>query len=296
MSHLKSIYPMKNRLNFVLFLLSFSFFAFSKTVTLQEALQKKWVSTTVSMQPNEEVDGRNLRISIQNLTKGELTVTIPVGFVFQAADSTVQDFIHLENKELGLAALASKSTFMKTMCIRASRRSPSNGDAFLAKSLASGQLFALAAFAFEKKLYNHNAMQSALWAISDNNDLIGISHPELMKFVAQLLNKPIPDYTVDYRIRDEAGMTAARALVPLAIEGVFQYTLPNDQQVKLDLVDSVGVSVLKDFNMVEIMAQKKGRHRFTFEFELTGVARGTYFVKMTSASDGKEWGSKQVKF
>ena len=107
---------MKNRLYLVLFLLSCSFFAFSKTVTLQEALQKKWVSTTVSMQPwvsttvsmqpNEATDGRNLRISVKNLTKGELVVTIPVGFVFQAADSTVQDFIHLENQELGLAALA----------------------------------------------------------------------------------------------------------------------------------------------------------------------------------------------
>ena len=60
-------------------------------------------------------------------------------------------------------------------------------------------------------------MQSALWAVSDNNDLIGISHPELMKFVATLLNKPIPDYTVNYNYTDEAGATAATALEPLAI-------------------------------------------------------------------------------
>ncbi len=287
---------MKNRLSLVLFLLSFSVGAFSKTITLQEALQKKWISTAVSMQPNEASDGRNLLISIKNLTKGELLITIPVGFVFQAIDSTVQDFIHLENKELGLAALASKSTFMKTLCIRANRGCPRNGDAFLAQSMASSQLLALVSFAFEKKLLTQNAMQSALWAISDNKDLIGICHPELMKFVATLLNKPIPDYTVNYNYTHEAGATAATALEPLTIEGIFQYTLPSDLQVKLDLVDTAGTSVLKDFKMVETMSQKKGRHRFTFTLELKGVARGTYFMKMTSVSDGKEWGSKQVVF
>ena len=287
---------MKNHLTILLFMLSMVQVSFGKTATLQEALQKKWVSTTITMQPNEAADGRNLRISIQNLTKGELIVTIPIGFVFQETDSTVQDFIHLENKELGLAALASKYSFMKTMCIRASRRSPHNGDAFLATTLASSQLLALTAFAFEKKLYNSNGMQSALWAVSDNEELSGIGHPELLKFVAQLLNKPMPDYTVNYNFLDEAGATAATSLEPLAIKGIFQYALPTDLQVKLDLVDTARVSVLKNFEMVEVMSQKKGRHRFTFELELKGVARGTYFVKMTSASDGKEWGSKQVIF
>ena len=285
---------MKNLL--VIFLLSFSFFAFSKTVTLQEALQKKWITTIVTMQPNEATDGRNLRISIKNLTKIELTINIPVGFIFQAADSTVQDFIHLENKELNIAALSSKSTFMNARCIRASRSSPHNGDTFLATTLASSQLLALTTFAFEKKLHNLNDMQSALWSVSDNHELYGIGHFELLKFVAQLVNKPMPDYTVNYNFHDEPGATAATSLEPLAIEGVFQYTLPTDLQVKLDLVDTAGVSVLKNFDMVKVMSQKKGRHRFTFELELKGIARGIYFVKMTSASDGKEWGSKQVVF
>ncbi len=296
MSHLKSVYPMKNRLNLVLFLLSFSFFGFSKTVTLQEALQKKWVSTTVSMQSNEAARGCNMHISIKNLTKSEFNITIPVGFVFQSLDSTAQDFIHLENKELGLAALATQSTYMMTRCIRANRGFPNDNQAFLAKSLASSQLLALATFAFEKKRYESSAMQSALWAVSDNQGLYGINDSTLLNFVAHLLNKPLPDYTVNYKIREEAGMTAESALEPLAIEGVFQYTLPADMQVKLDLVNAAGVSVLKDFKMIEIMTQKKGRHRFSFTLELKGVARGTYFMKMTSVSDGKEWGSKQVVF
>ncbi len=287
---------MKNRLNLVLLFLFFSFSAFSKTVTLQEALQKKWVSTTVSMQLNKATLGRNMYFSIKNLTKSELSVTIPVGFVFQSLDSTAQDFIHLENKELGLAALAIQSTMLMTKCIRANRGFPNDNQAFLAKSLASSQLLALAAYAFEKKCYESNAMQSALWAVSDNKGLYGINDSTLLKFVAHLLNKPLPDYTVNYKVREEAGVTAETALEPLAIEGVFQYILPADMQVKLDLVNAAGVSILKDFKMIEIMTQRKGRHRFSFTLELKGVARGTYFMKMTSVSDGKEWGSKQVVF
>ena len=287
---------MKNRLNLVLFLLSLSLLGFSKTITLQEALQKKWVSTTITMQRNETTSKRNMLISLKNLTKSELIVTIPVGFVFQSLDSTAQDFIHLENKELGLASLATQSTSLMTKCIRANRGFPNDNQAFLAKSLASSQLLALATFALQEKRHESNAMQSALWAVSDGNQLNGITDVTLLKFVAHLLNKPMPDYTVDYKVREEAGMTAETALEPLAIEGVFQYTLPAYMQVKLDLVDAAGTSILKDFKMIEIMTQKKGRHRFSFTLALKGVARGTYFMKMTSVSDGKEWGSKQVVF
>ena len=106
----------------------------------------------VKLSDNQPFKKRAIEAAIGE-AKGELIVTIPVGFVFQAIDSTVQDFIHLENQELGLAAFATKSTFMKTMCIRANRGCPNNGDVFLAQSLASSQLLYLAVFAFEKKLY-----------------------------------------------------------------------------------------------------------------------------------------------
>lgn len=287
---------MKKRISLTLFHLSVCLLAFSKTTTLEEALHNKWVATTIVMQPNEAAEGRKLRLSVKNLTKRELTVTIPLGFVFAAKDSTVQDFIHLENKEIALKPLATRSYFMNSLCIRASRRSPHNGDVFLATTLASSNLVALTRFAFEKKLHNLDAMQSALWAISDKHDLVGIDHLEMAKFVAQSLGKPLPDYFVHYKNRDVAGMTAAMSLEPLAINGVFQYTLTSDQQVKLDLVDTAGTSVLKDFNMVETMTQTKGRHRFTFSMELKGVPRGTYFVKLTAVNGSKEWASKPVVF
>lgn len=287
---------MNQRIHLILVLLSTYFFAFGKTVRLDEALHKKWVSSTIVMQPNEATNGRNLRLSLKNLTKEALIITVPVGFIFESADTTVQDFVHLENKELQLASLATKSAFVKALCIRATRRSPHDGDRFLAQTLASGNLFALTAFAFEKKLYNLDAMQSALWAVTDHHELTGIDHLELAKFVAQQLNKPLPDYFVHYKNRDMAGETAAASLEPLDIQGVFQYTLPNDQQLKLDLVDSAGTSVLKDFNLVETMNQTKGKHRFTFSLMLKGIPRGTYFVKMIAVSDGKEWASKQVVF
>ena len=139
-------------------------------------------------------------------------------------------------------------------------------------------------------------MQSALWAISDNDDLVGISDPKLVQFVAQRIGKPVPEYTVRYENREVPGQTAALSLKPLEIKATFQYTLPTDQQVKLDLVDAAGKSVLSEYNLVQTMNQTKGRHRFSLTLELTGVPRGTYSMKMTSMNDGKEWASKQVVF
>ena len=287
---------MKKQGSFIVFQFLLSVFTFGKTMTLQEAMAQKSVFPTIIRQINPAGDGRNFHLSLKNLTKEPLNIIVPVGFVFKAVDSTVQDFIHLENKELNVAALATSTLFVKANCIRASRRCPSDGAAFLATTLASPNLLALTSFAWQQKLYNQDAMQSALWAVSDGYDLVGISSPELVKFVANRLGKPIPDYTVRYEHREIPDQTAALSLTPLEIKATFQYTLPTDLQVKLDLVDAAGKSVLSEYNLVQTMNQTKGRHRFSLTLELTGVPRGTYSMKMTSTHDGKEWASKQVVF
>ena len=132
--------------------------------------------------------------------------------------------------------------------------------------------------------------------MSDNHSLAGIGNLELTKFVAQRLNKPMPDYSVNYIYQDLPGETSENTLQPLAIQGVFHYALTSDQQLKLDLVDATGKSILPNLGMAEVMSSKKGRHKFTFELELKGVERGTYFVKLTTVKDGSELASKQVVF
>jgi hypothetical protein len=315
---------MKKQLCILLFQCLFSVFAFGKTVTLEEALRLKWVTSTIT-------NHGGIQVSLTNLTKEGFLITLPVGLVFRAQDSTFQDFIHLENKEVGMAALGTYSVKVNALCIRAARRCPIEGAVFYPKNNASSNLLALVTFAFAQKLYNNNAMQYALWAVSDNNSLVGIDNQPLVKFVAHLLNKPLPEYFVEYKQREvvpaptpqrqqvatvpqrttsapsrnissppsqrQVVYEAAEATIePLAIKATLQYTLPIDQQVKLDLVDDKGKSVLAEYNMVETMNQTKGKHRFNFKLELTGVPRGTYFMKMTSTSDGKEWASLKVTF
>ena len=287
---------MKKRICILLFNLFLSLFVFAKTTNLEEALRQKWVSATVVMQDDAVSSKRGLHLLLKSLIKEDLLVTVPVGFVFQAQDSSFQDFIHLEKKDLPVPALAVQGLFLKASCIRANRRSPPNGTNFLATTLASSNLLALATFAFQQNLYNNGSMQSALWAISNDHDLAGIYDIELAKFVAQRLNKPLPDYRINYNYRDLPGETAANTLEPLRIQGVFHYALTSDQQVKLDLIDAAGKSVLANFGMAEAMSSKKGRHKFTFELQLKGIERGTYFVKLTTVKDSSELASKEVVF
>ncbi len=285
---------MKKRMSLMLFYACLcSVFVFGKTITLEDALKQKRVSSKVMMRYGID---RGIYLSATNLTKETLSILVPVGFVFQAADSSFQDFIHLDNRTFQLAAYDTQSMFMDAMCIHASRRCPAEDAIFLPTTVASGHLLALTTFALAQKLQNEDGMQSALWAITNDHELTGISNLVLAKFVAQRLGKPLPDYFVNYKTRVEPNLVAETALEPLAITGLFQYTLAADQQVKLDLVDSTGRSVLSDYNMVQTMNQTKGRHRFTFTLELTGIARGTYFVKMLAVSGGKEWGAKRVVF
>jgi hypothetical protein len=285
---------MKKRISFILFYACLSsIFAFGKTITLEDALKQKRVSSKITMRYGDE---RGIYLSATNLTTESLSILVPVGFIFQAADSSFQDFIHLDNRIFKLAAYDTQAAIMDAMCIRASRRCPSENADFLPTTVASGHLLALTTFALAQKLQHEDGMQSALWAITDGNVLMGISNLALATFVAQRLGKPLPDYFVNYKTRVEPNLVAETALEPLAITGLFQYTLAADQQVKLDLVDTTGRSVLSDYNMVQTMNQTKGRHRFTFKLELTGIPRGTYFVKMLAVSGGKEWGAKRVVF
>jgi hypothetical protein len=285
---------MKKRIQLILFYSCLcTVFAFGETITLEDALKRKWLSAKIIIHYGSE---KIVHLSATNLTKEARTVLVPVGFIFQAADSSFQDFIHLDNSTFQIAAYATQSVSMGAMCIRANRRGPTEGLAFLPTTVASGHLLALTTFALAQKLQNEDSMQSALWAITNNHDLTGISNQVLAKFVAQRLGKPLPDYFVNYKTRVEPNLVAETALEPLAITGLFQYTLAADQQVKLDLVDTTGRSVLSDYNLVQTMNQTKGRHRFTFNLKLTGIPRGTYFVKMLAVSGGKEWGSKQVVF
>jgi hypothetical protein len=269
---------------------------FAKSATLAEAIEKKWVSATATKQNRDEYSGKSLRLKLQNLTTSTLQITISAGFIFAPTDPSVQDFINLDNEAVELAAKQQKSISLLANCINAGKGSPSENTVFQAKHMATGNLLTLVNWAVEKKLQHINAMQSALWTVTDNSELTGIDHLEMAKMVATMLKKPLPDYFTSYRTSDRGGIIAAQALEPLSIKGQFIYVLPTDMPVKLDLINADNQSVIADMGLEQKMNQKQGRHRFTFEFELKGIPRGEYFVTMTGQSDGKEWGKMKVVF
>jgi hypothetical protein len=168
-------------------------------ISLEVALSKSLLKVVVTKHPSvDENQQRNLHVSLRNLTNAPLNIIIPTGFIFVSADSTVQDFIHLADKVIEIASGKSKATFVTGRCIRANRLSPKDGASYIPNQLATGDLLALTQWAAQHKLAYSDAMQSALWAITDGHSLSGIDHLEMAKFVAEKLKKPLPDYFTRY--------------------------------------------------------------------------------------------------
>jgi hypothetical protein len=111
-----------------------------------------------------------------------------------------------------------------------------------------------------------------------------------------LLKKPLPDYFTHYKLSERAGITAAEALEPLAIHGQFFYELAKDQAVQLDLTNEAGKSMLAGKIGAQSIQQTAGKHRFTFNFRLRGIERGTYWVTMRTQTDNQICGKLKVIF
>lgn len=266
-------------------------------ISLEAALSKSLLKAEVTKHPSEdETRHRNLRVSLRNLTNAPINIIIPTGFIFTSADSSVQDFINLDDKVFEIAAAKSKVTFVTGRCIRANRLSPKDGALYIPNQLAAGHLLALTQWAAQHKAAYTDAMQSALWAITDNHDLSGINHLEMAKLVAEKLKKPLPDYFTRYRFREIGGVTAAQSLEPLEIHGQFTYTLANEQVVILDLIDEHGVSAFAGKIGEQQIKQSEGTHRFKFNMKLRGIGRGTYYVTMRSVLDKQLISQMKVTF
>ena len=66
----------------------------------------------------------------------------------------------------------------------------------------------------------------------------------------------------------------------MALNGLFYYDLDQDQKVTFGLFDENGElkhAFFKD------RIQRRGQHRFRFEFEIKGLPKGNYFVRMCNA-------------
>lgn len=259
-------------------ILTFSTFTFSRTIDIREAIK----SGLISVEPvgNGGYKERCLKLQVQNLQKKKFEVYVPAGLLFHSQDSLVQDLIIIQDRMLALDKLEKRSFSLYAMCTQASNRSPQKDALFTTGEEAKGNLLQLIQYIDEQNIRTSPA-QYAIWAVTDNERIENIRHPELAVFTANLLGKPIPRYFIQHELYDRPGQTAFQSR-PVVIDGTFEYKTDADVKVSFGLYDNEGNLLHEGFKE---QLQKKGSHKFKFRFEVRNVPPGKYYARLISEGE-----------
>jgi hypothetical protein len=273
----------------ILFCLAISTFtlcsASAAPVTLAEALEKKWI--TIQARATGTFGSDALRLTVTNLHK-DMELSIPAGWIFDSQDTTMQNMIVVRGARLTLEKDGKKTARLQAYCINAGRRVPVQSQAYASRGPATGPLAELARYIHTERP-DEEHIQSAVWAVSDRHNLSGIGHPGLLQSAASILGRPLPEYFIRNGYQPVPG-GPAYSYEPLSVEGMFTYRNETGHTVNFGLFKKSGELVEPFF---ENLDSKPGNHRFKYSFEISGLERGEYAVRLTDHA-GRELGTRTV--
>lgn len=160
--------------------------------------------------------GSCVRVAAVNRTAAHMRITIPSGWRFVSQDTALQDLLVVGDHVLALAPNARSVISCRAFCCEAGMGGPGPGSRFDEGALADSALVRLARHLASER-YGEQAMQQAIWAVSDGNPISGIDTDDatatqvLRRFVSALTGRPVPWYTTAF-----APAEAGRAFNPSA--------------------------------------------------------------------------------
>jgi hypothetical protein len=261
------------------------------TVTLSEALQKKWVSVRVEALGGHQ--GERLKVVCQNLLGRVIRVNIPLGQLMVPSDSAQQTLVVSEAVQLAVNTKTPAESLLKTFCTEAGDISPTAGGRFAVGAMAPETMCSLLQFIAEKGKQNTSEAQAAVWCVSNWGRSLGsIGDPELTKFTAELFGKEVPGYRIRHETVTQVPGRPADLGKALVVEGNFRYYLEKDEKTIMVLLDGEGKQ-LKQISKEELM--KAGEHRSSLRLEVYNLDPGKYTVRMQTKS-GKVIRDMEVEF
>ena len=251
----------------------------AQAIDLSLAVEKGLVALEASSLGGHS--GECLKIKMENLSRKKLNVRIPAGQIFQATDPELQDIMVGKEETLLVEKGKTRIARLVGFCVEASDGSPGEASSFSLGKMAGEKLLQLAEYLSKYGNHKNPSAQYAVWAVSDEERLESVGDPGLTKFVADLLDKPMPDYHIQYQPPppDEiiTGRPANELRDAVSMNGIFRYDLERDKLVSFGLYDQEGELVVA---FTKDRIQKRGQHKFRFNFEIRNLPAGKYWVKL----------------
>lgn len=249
----------------------------SDTISIRDAIDRGLVSVNAKSLGGHADEC--IEMSIENLIGKEVILRVEAGRQMISGDSSMQDILITKQYEFLLSETEKAELKIFGMCMRAHRRSPSEGSMFSVGKMADSLLVQLARF-IDKFNYRNFTSQNAIWVLSDGNPLESVhSKPgdavakKLLEFMHILTKKPIPWYTIEYT-RDTMILFTGKAET---LHGYYQYSLPDNAAVTIGIYKEDGHLQTILFSQ---MAHSPGKYDYPFILDVSKWKKGNYYLKV----------------
>ncbi len=227
--------------------------------------------------------GGCVRVEAVNRTGEQARIVIPSGWRFGSQDSTLQDLLVVGEQVLALAPNGRATVTCAAFCCEASMGGPGAGSGFNQGWLADSALVKLARH-MASTAYDEQAMQQAVWAVSDGSPISGIDAGEasathaLRQFVATLTGRPVPWYTTAF-----AEATDGRAFNPNAthVSGRVEFQQRHAGVLSIVVKDASGATI---HVLDEGRELRQGKYSIEVDVTVRNWPQGRYAICF--ATDG----------
>lgn len=274
-------------INFILWISTFTGYTLiaGEKISVETAAKKGLIKLVIKGKGG--YTGNVIAMNVKNLTNQNLELKVEPGRRLDSKVNSEQDVLVVKKEEIFLAANQEKNINVYGMCCQAHNSSPKKDSEFLVGKMGDSLLIKLASFIDSNKYYASDASQDAVWAISDNYSIAGISGADdketsaLRNYVSKITGRPIPKYNLTYC---DASSSNLRGHVS-RVDAVFNYTLTEAGRVAVNIYDSNG-------NLVQViqaeMPNNKGEYVLYYVFRTRNLSPGTYYTRMLQNGEVKK--------
>jgi len=222
--------------------------------------------------------GECVLLKIKNLLGDSIHVYLEPGRELIPDDSTLQDILIVKRMNLDLSASEEVEINGYGFCCMSAKHSPYLNAEFNPGRMASPALVKLANIINSNK-YPENAIQYAIWAISDNHPLSSIYDSDTAKVrslidsVAKIKGVVAPWYTTFYE-KDTAMLFSGR---PERLEAKFSYVVRNNSMITITLMNPIGEKI---YTLMKENPHDPGEYGYDLKLKVKGWMSGTYTINV----------------
>jgi len=250
-----------------------------ESINLEDAIKKGLVKINVKGLGGHS--GNCLEAKIRNISSKNISLIIKPGTLFKPNDTSMQDIVVVRGLLFALEKNNVKTQKLMGFCCKSSNRCPSVGMDFKLVKVSNAKLIEMATYLSKAKC-NENAMQSAIWSISNGHSVSEIYDDDAQKVkalraeVCRLTGQKDNWYSTNTnRVINERGYIQSE---PVLVNGLIKVNLEKPAAIFQGIYKENGDVVEAPEKLFDV----PGRGELTFKFSLKvkGWEKGKYYVKV----------------